>query len=163
MSPEEIPIGAYSHINFAFAFIDPITFKVAPMADNQVELYKRTTRLKELNPDLQVWIAVGGWSMNDPDQPTATTFSDLAGSTANQQKFFSSLISFMETYGFDGIDVGWYVLLDWVTFSPFSADSDAGNIQLLKNEVEFRPILTTRSLFCKIFAKPWAHPVTNTA
>jgi chitinase len=45
--------------------------------------------------------------MNDPDQPTATTFSDLAGSTANQANFFESLISFMSTYGFDGVDIDW--------------------------------------------------------
>ena len=45
--------------------------------------------------------------MNDPEQPTATTFSDLAGSTANQQKFFASLIAFMSHYGFDGVDIDW--------------------------------------------------------
>lgn len=45
--------------------------------------------------------------MNDPDQPTAQTFSNLAGSTANQDLFFRSLISFMETYGFDGVDLDW--------------------------------------------------------
>ncbi len=45
--------------------------------------------------------------MNDPDQPTATTFSDLAASTANQQKFFASLIAFMSHYGFDGVDIDW--------------------------------------------------------
>lgn len=55
----------------------------------------------------QVWISIGGWSMNDPDQPTATTFSDLAASTANQHKFFASLISFMSHYGFDGVDIDW--------------------------------------------------------
>jgi chitinase len=46
--------------------------------------------------------------MNDPDQPTATTFSDLAGSTDAQNKFFSSLIYFMSTYGFDGVDIDWW-------------------------------------------------------
>lgn len=64
MSPEEIPIGAFTHLNFAFAFIDPLTYAVAPMAQDQVGLYKRVTRLKSLNPGMQVWIAVGGWSMN---------------------------------------------------------------------------------------------------
>ena len=46
--------------------------------------------------------------MTDPDQPTAATFPNLAGSTANQESFFASLISFMTTYGFDGVDIDWY-------------------------------------------------------
>ncbi|KAJ7653279.1 putative class V chitinase [Mycena polygramma] len=107
MYPENLPIGAYTHINFAFAFVDPQSFAVAPMDDSQVDLYSRLTNLKNRSPGLQVWISIGGWSMNDPDQPTATTFSDLAGSTDAQSKFFTSLISFMSTYGFDGVDIDW--------------------------------------------------------
>lgn len=109
MNPEEVPIGAYTHINFAFAFIDPVSFKVAPMQENQVKLYKRTTALKKANPGMEVWISIGGWSMNDPDQPTARTFSELAASIEYQNNFFRSLVSFMETYGFDGVDIDWCV------------------------------------------------------
>lgn len=47
--------------------------------------------------------------MNDPDQPTATTFSDLAGSIDAQNMFFTSVLSFLETYGFDGVDIDWCV------------------------------------------------------
>ena len=50
------------------------------MSSEDVALYKRFTGLKSLYPDLETWISIGGWSMNDPDQPTATTFSDLAAS-----------------------------------------------------------------------------------
>ncbi|KAJ7209087.1 putative class V chitinase [Mycena rebaudengoi] len=107
MYPENLPIGAYTHLNFAFAFIDPQSFAVAPMDSGHVELYSRLTNLKNRSPGLQVWISIGGWSMNDPDQPTATTFSDLAGSADAQKKFFTSLISFMSTYGFDGVDIDW--------------------------------------------------------
>ncbi|GIJ91973.1 hypothetical protein Asppvi_010948 [Aspergillus pseudoviridinutans] len=107
MYPESLPIGSYTHLNFAFAFIDPSSFKVAPMNAGDEALYKRFTGLKSLYPDLETWISIGGWSMNDPDQPTATTFSDLAGSADAQAKFFDSLISFMETYGFDGVDIDW--------------------------------------------------------
>jgi chitinase len=105
--PEQLPVGAYTHLNFAFAFIDPKSFKVAPMSAADTELYSRFTGLKDSNPGLQTWISIGGWSMNDPDQPTATTFSDLAGSSSAQSAFFSSLISFLQTWGFDGVDIDW--------------------------------------------------------
>ena len=71
------------------------------------QLYPRFTGLKDSNPGLQTWISIGGWSMNDPDQPTASTFSNLAASTSAQSSFFSSLISFMQTHGFDGVDIDW--------------------------------------------------------
>jgi GH18 family chitinase len=45
--------------------------------------------------------------MNDPDQPTARTFSELAADTGKQQKFFASLTNFLSTYGFDGVDIDW--------------------------------------------------------
>lgn len=45
--------------------------------------------------------------MNDADQPTASTFSTLAGSASAQTAFFSSLLQFMTTYGFDGVDIDW--------------------------------------------------------
>lgn len=45
--------------------------------------------------------------MNDADQPTAATFSNLAASPAAQSAFFQSLLSFMSTYGFDGVDIDW--------------------------------------------------------
>ena len=45
--------------------------------------------------------------MNDPDQPTAKTFSTVAGSADAQSKFFRSLVNFMSNYGFDGVDIDW--------------------------------------------------------
>jgi chitinase len=47
--------------------------------------------------------------MNDSDQPTATTFSDLAAPESAQSKFFSSLLSFLETCRFDSVNIDWSV------------------------------------------------------
>ena len=77
------------------------------MADLDKELWPRFTGLKQLNPGMETWISVGGWSMNDPDQPTHATFSTLAGNTNAQNAFFKSLISLMTNYGFDGVDIDW--------------------------------------------------------
>jgi chitinase len=94
-------------LNFAFALIDPDSFAVAPMSSGDPELMQRLTALKEINPGLEVWLSIGGWSMNDADQPTAGTFSQLAGSTSAQSAFFTSLIQIMQNYGFDGVDIDW--------------------------------------------------------
>lgn len=76
MEPEDIPLGWYTHINFAFALINPTTFRMAPMDDGTASRYKRVSNLKARQPGLEVWIAIGGWAMNDPG-PYRTTFSDL--------------------------------------------------------------------------------------
>lgn len=107
MEPEDIPLGYYTHINFAFALIDPKTFKVAPMNERTGSLYQRVTTLKARQPHLEAWIALGGWSMNDADQATKTTFSDLAASASAQETFFNDLVNFMDKYGFDGVDIDW--------------------------------------------------------
>ncbi|RDW81627.1 uncharacterized protein DSM5745_05184 [Aspergillus mulundensis] len=104
--PEQIPLGIYTHLNYAFATIDPDTFEVMPPNRREAHLMTSLTDLKLHDPHLRVNIAIGGWSFSNPG-PTATTFSDLAASEANQRKFFKSLVSFMATYGFDGVDIDW--------------------------------------------------------
>jgi chitinase len=59
VAPESIPAGAYTHLNYAFAFIDPKSFAVAPMADTDLGLYPRFTGLKDANPGLKTWISIG--------------------------------------------------------------------------------------------------------
>ncbi|KAH6871830.1 hypothetical protein B0T10DRAFT_590612 [Thelonectria olida] len=104
--PEQIPIGLYTHINFAFATINPLTFLVRADEDADINTYKRLMALKKKDPDLKVYLAIGGWTFNDPGA-TATTFSDLAASVPRQKKFMSSLMSFMSTHSFDGLDLDW--------------------------------------------------------
>ncbi|KAK2750070.1 hypothetical protein FQN57_004562 [Myotisia sp. PD_48] len=104
--PERIPMGVYTHLNYAFATIDPKTFEVYLSRKYEIDLVERLTALKQIDPDLKVFIAIGGWTFNDPG-PTATTFSELAASAEKQKAFFKSLISFMSTYDFDGVDLDW--------------------------------------------------------
>lgn len=67
--------------------------------------WRRASRISML----KVWISIGGWSFNDPGS-TQSTFSELAASTDKQAIFFNSLLSFLGKYGFDGVDLDWYVL-----------------------------------------------------
>jgi chitinase len=87
-------------------YIDPVSFAIVPMDANQVPLYSRTTALKTKDSELEVWFSIGGWDFTDPG-PTATTFSQLAASTSAQTQFFASVLEYLESYGFDGIDLDW--------------------------------------------------------
>jgi len=55
---------------------------------------------------MQTWIAIGGFDFSDPG-PTHTTWSDMCSSSTNRAAFISSLIQFMNTWGFQGVDIDW--------------------------------------------------------
>lgn len=58
-APEQIPVGVYTHLNYAFASIDPVTFEVRPTSRKDKNLYRRLVALKQRDPDLKVFIAIG--------------------------------------------------------------------------------------------------------
>jgi GH18 family chitinase len=49
------------------------------------------------------------WSFNDPKAETRTAFSDMVSTKANRAAFIKSLMTFMDTYGFQGADIDWEV------------------------------------------------------
>ena len=106
MEPEEIPLGVYTHINFAFALINPNNYRMDIMDEGTASRYGRVSGLKDRQPGLEVWIAIGGWAMNDPG-PYRTVFSDLVADEAKQDVFFESLIAFLKIYDMDGVDLDW--------------------------------------------------------
>ncbi|OBT71283.1 hypothetical protein VF21_09607 [Pseudogymnoascus sp. 05NY08] len=90
MTPEKIPLGYYTHINFAFVLIDPDTFTISAMGANVAALYTRVTALKALQPGLKVWISIGGWAMNDPGPSRTTEYpvaDDRGGKAADKENF----------------------------------------------------------------------------
>lgn len=106
VAPEDLNLHGFTHINFAFAFFDPKSFAVAPMDEPTGSLFGRFTALKDSHNGLQTWISVGGWSFTDPG-PTRSSFSDMTSSSGNRQMFITGLMSFMNHYGFDGVDLDW--------------------------------------------------------
>ncbi|KAI0364301.1 glycoside hydrolase, partial [Pilatotrama ljubarskyi] len=103
--PDNIPASGYTHLNYAFASIDPVTFEIVPASDSDVPQYTAFTNLKQSNPTLKTYISVGGWSFNDP--PTQHVFSEMSSTEANRQAFANSLVNFMVFFGFDGVDIDW--------------------------------------------------------
>lgn len=45
------------------------------------------------------------------DNGTATqpVFGEISSSASNRQKFADNVVKFMNQYGFDGLDIDWYV------------------------------------------------------
>lgn len=119
-SPADLALVGMTHINFAFSFFDPKSFALSPMTPTAAELYKSFTGLKANNKNLETWISVGGWSFNDagnsPD--TRTAFSNMVSDAANRRAFIGALQNFMQTYGFDGVDIDW----------EYPAASDRGGV-----------------------------------
>lgn len=94
-------------------------------------LYNRFTALKNSHQGLQTWISVGGWSFTDPG-PTRTAFSVMSSSSGNRAKFIRELKNFMDTYGFDGVDIDWeYPQAD----DRGGADGDKANYVSLVKEM----------------------------
>jgi chitinase len=65
------------------------------------DLYPRFTNLKSYSPGMKVFISVGGWDAG------GAIWSDMVSTEDNRATFIKSAVSFMRTYGFDGIDLDW--------------------------------------------------------
>jgi GH18 family chitinase len=59
--PEDIPVHALTHINFAFGGIND-KHQVSVDAEG---VLVRVVKLKRRNPALKVILAIGGWAFND--------------------------------------------------------------------------------------------------
>ncbi|KAJ8611839.1 hypothetical protein MRB53_037752 [Persea americana] len=88
------------HLNYGFALIGSDN-RIAQMNDFDVELYSRFTGLKQINPALKTYISVGGWSAS------GEVFSKMVATSTSRSTFIQSTTQFMNTYGFDGIDIDW--------------------------------------------------------
>jgi chitinase len=99
--PSQINTKGLTHLNLAFASIDPKTFHVIPADSLDLALYHEFSNLKTRK--LQTWIAIGGFDFNNPG-PTHTTFSDMVAMPANRATFIKSLIEFMDAWKFQGAE-----------------------------------------------------------
>jgi chitinase len=110
----DIPAGQITHLNYAFLNLSDqggCTFGdewadiqyLYPGDDVNDSLhgnFKQLQRLKQQYPHLQVLMSVGGWTWSD-------RFSEATQTAESRTVFIQSCISFMKTYGFDGIDLDW--------------------------------------------------------
>jgi len=108
----EIDGSTYTHLVYSFASISSDRL-LEPWvgSPDEVDKYKEFNKIKELNPDLKTVIAVTegvfyGAGMNP------ATFREVSEKEETRIAFADSVVSFLQLYEFDGIDVDWDAPLD---------------------------------------------------
>jgi chitinase len=110
----DIDASKLTHLNYAFADIgDDLKIKVGdPFVDTQKIFpgdsdaypfngnFNQLEKLKQKHPHLKTIISVGGWTWSQK-------FSEVALTEASRTVFANSVVKFLVTYGFDGVDLDW--------------------------------------------------------
>ncbi len=112
LKPADIDPTLPTHINYAFAKINPSTYAVETVEFNDEEMIEDLIAHKADNPDLKILISIGGWSFSRGSEAfkgtgTERIFPAMAASASNRAVFVASAIEFATSRGFDGIDIDW--------------------------------------------------------
>ncbi|KAL2368872.1 hypothetical protein RJ035_003742 [Blastomyces gilchristii] len=76
-------------------------------AATPISLFDEVAALKIVKPSLQLYVSIGGWTFSDNNTITQPIFGNIARSPANRRKFADNILSFLNQYGFDGVDIDW--------------------------------------------------------
>lgn len=87
-------------------------------SDDDPEKYDEIIALREKNPDLQVLLAIGGWTFG------STPFKELTSNVFRMNQFVYEAIEFLRDYQFNGLDVDWEY--------PRGTDDKVAYVSLLK-------------------------------
>jgi chitinase len=140
----DIPADLITHINYAFANIDPGTGTIM-LGDAYADIDKfypgdswepgslrgsfhQLQILKENHPHLKTLISVGGWTWS-------AHFSDVALTDNSRQIFAASVMDFITEYEFDGVDIDWEYPVEGGLGSNTYRPEDRENFTLLLAEL----------------------------
>ncbi|OXA63520.1 putative chitinase 2 [Folsomia candida] len=68
---------------------------------------RRFTNLKQANPNLKTLLGFGGWNDCEPIGDGCAKYSNMASTLANRTRFINSVVTFLESYNFDGFELDW--------------------------------------------------------
>ncbi|XP_017798525.1 PREDICTED: probable chitinase 2 [Habropoda laboriosa] len=95
-----------THLIYTFAGLNDTTWTIRsldPDLDirNNIGNYRRMTQLRQKYPELKVLLAIGGWNEGSKN------YSILASSLERRTTFVNSVVDFLGTYNFNGLDLDW--------------------------------------------------------
>ena len=76
-------------------------FEITTTEPKDSEFYQEIIAMKSQNPTLKVILSIGGW------QFASNFYSQMVSDISSRSKFIASAKSFIQKYGFDGIDLNW--------------------------------------------------------
>ncbi len=127
--PENVQTELLTHINYAFAGIEPDTGKLVlsdPVRDQKNLAGLRA--LRQAEPDLKIVLAVGGWD-------GSVSFSDTAATEARREVFAKSCAELVRAEDLDGIDINWEYPVSGGTAGTKHRPADRENFTLLLQAV----------------------------
>ena len=123
-TPDRISASNLDVLNYAFAKIGT-DLKIAagdPYIDEKN--FKTLNSLKKSYSNLKTVISIGGWD-------DSGRFSDAALTESSRAVFADSVVEFIRTYGFDGVDIDWEYPTGGGLSSNASRPADKTNFGLL--------------------------------
>ncbi|CAD7079161.1 unnamed protein product [Hermetia illucens] len=103
VAPTDLNAKLCTHIIYTFVGLNEAAEVklLDPWLDISLGGIKNTVALKQVNPNLKVLVAIGGWNQG------GARFSIVAGSPSLRKRFAQNAVNFIKEYKFDGMDIDW--------------------------------------------------------
>jgi chitinase len=141
---EHIDPFVCTHIVYGFVGLSDTTHQIEVLDPyNDLEenwgrgAMKRFTGFKQQNPNLKALVAIGGWNQE------SERYSKMAMDPAKRRIFVQSVVPFLESQNFDGLDFDWEYPANREGASPVDKENFVLLLNELRAELEPRGYLLT--------------------